>query len=357
MEIMNLISANNTLGNVSIGNVIGAATFSNQTASLRGLERILDADPLNGKRLGTFSGGITGAEGVNLAAIPFAAIDRVEVLKDGASAIYGSDAIAGVINFITRQDFSGIDATAWYGAPTRTGGGEQYQLMATAGYGDLTKDTLQRLHRRQLPEQKSPGPERAQLLAVRLHPGHQPQHDVGTDVSGLHLDRQHRQPRAFPNARRRSSWARAAVIDPSAIDGVNSIPNTKQLNLFGSARYQINQNWQAYLTGMYSHSRKRGTSSSRTRSRTRSSRPRRRAAPRTSCCRRRVRSIRPRLRSPPASTASRSTCAIAASSAATATRPTPTRQWQIVARRQGHAWNWDWDASFNYSQNKSKEQS
>ena len=79
---------------------------------------------VNGKRLGTFAGGITGAEGVNLAAIPFAAIERVEVLKDGASAIYGSDAIGGVINFIMRSDFSGVDATVWYGAPTRSGGGE-----------------------------------------------------------------------------------------------------------------------------------------------------------------------------------------------------------------------------------------
>jgi iron complex outermembrane receptor protein len=155
MEIMNLISANNSLGNVSLGNVIGATTFSNQTASLRGLSGTSTLILVNGKRLGTFSGGITGAEGVNLAAIPFAAIDRVEVLKDGASAIYGSDAIAGVINFIMRQDFSGLDATAWYGAPTRTGGGEQYQLMATAGIGDLSKDKYNAFISFNYQEQKS----------------------------------------------------------------------------------------------------------------------------------------------------------------------------------------------------------
>jgi len=146
MEIMNLISANNSAGNVSVGNVIGATTFSNQTASLRGLGGQSTLVLVNGKRLGTFAGGITGAEGVNLSAIPFAAIERVEVLKDGASAIYGSDAVGGVINFIMRQDFTGIDATAWYGAPTRSNpgasdhNGDQYQLMATAGYGDLAKD-------------------------------------------------------------------------------------------------------------------------------------------------------------------------------------------------------------------------
>src|SRR5439155_7788611 len=140
MELMNLISANNSLGNVSLPNIIGAATFSNQTASLRGLGGSSTLVLVNGKRLGTFAGGVSGAEGVNLSAIPLSAIERVEVLKDGASAIYGSDAIGGVINFIMRQDFSGVDATAWYGAPTRGGNGDQYQLSAVVGGGDLSKD-------------------------------------------------------------------------------------------------------------------------------------------------------------------------------------------------------------------------
>ena len=54
--------------------------------------------------------------------------------------IYGSDAIGGVINFIMRQDFTGVDVTAWAGAPTRSGGGDQYQFMGTVGWGDLAKD-------------------------------------------------------------------------------------------------------------------------------------------------------------------------------------------------------------------------
>jgi outer membrane receptor protein involved in Fe transport len=54
-------------------------------------------------------------------------VERVEVLRDGASAIYRSDAIAGVINFIIRQDYNGAQATAYYGAPTRSGGGSQWQ--------------------------------------------------------------------------------------------------------------------------------------------------------------------------------------------------------------------------------------
>jgi len=56
---------------------------------------------------------ISGAEGVNLSAIPLSAIERVEVLLDGASAIYGSDAIGGVINFIMKHDYQGLEVTAF----------------------------------------------------------------------------------------------------------------------------------------------------------------------------------------------------------------------------------------------------
>ena len=106
---------------------------------------------MNGKRLGTFSGAINGAEGVNLASIPFAAIERVEVLKDGASAVYGSDAIGGVINFIMRQDFTGVEATAWYGAPTRSGGGDQYQRDGDRRLRRPGEGQVQRVPLRQLP--------------------------------------------------------------------------------------------------------------------------------------------------------------------------------------------------------------
>jgi iron complex outermembrane receptor protein len=73
---------------------------------------------------------------VNLNFIPVAAIERVEVLKDGASAIYGADAMAGVINFILRKDFGGAQVTA-YGADTERGGGRRQLASATAGLAIL----------------------------------------------------------------------------------------------------------------------------------------------------------------------------------------------------------------------------
>ncbi len=66
---------------------------------------------LNGKRMPSSFGG-----SVDLNQIPITIIDHIEVLQDGASAVYGSDAIAGVINIITKKDFNGAEITAYYGA-------------------------------------------------------------------------------------------------------------------------------------------------------------------------------------------------------------------------------------------------
>ena len=71
--------------------------------------------------------------------IPLSAVDRVEILKDGASAIYGSDAIAGVINFILRKDYAGIEATGHYAA-TQHGGGNSGQAILTMGHGNPAID-------------------------------------------------------------------------------------------------------------------------------------------------------------------------------------------------------------------------
>ena len=71
-------------------------------ASLRGLGAQYTLVLINGRRLSTH--GLNG-QSVDLNSIPISAVDRIEILKDGASAIYGTDAIGGVINFILRKDF------------------------------------------------------------------------------------------------------------------------------------------------------------------------------------------------------------------------------------------------------------
>jgi len=106
------------------------------SANLRGLGGGSTLVLLNGRRLGNYA--FDGAS-VDLNSIPFAAIDRVEVLKDGASAIYGTDAIAGVINFILRKDYQGAEIAGNFSA-TQHGGGNEGQLALTAGLGDPTRD-------------------------------------------------------------------------------------------------------------------------------------------------------------------------------------------------------------------------
>ncbi len=81
-----------------------------------------------------------GGAAVNVNGIPLAAIERVEVLKDGASSIYGSDAIAGVVNFIMVKNFQGLQLGGTYGSPTDSGGGQQYNVNAIFGMGDINKD-------------------------------------------------------------------------------------------------------------------------------------------------------------------------------------------------------------------------
>jgi len=105
-------------------------------ANLRGQGADATLVLLNGRRVA--SHGLAG-QVVDLNSIPFAAIDRVEVLRDGASAVYGTDAIGGVINFITRNDYQGV--TASVGADvTQNGGGNIYQASVLAGFGDLDTD-------------------------------------------------------------------------------------------------------------------------------------------------------------------------------------------------------------------------
>jgi iron complex outermembrane receptor protein len=106
------------------------------SANLRGLGDSSTLVLLNGRRVANYAA--TGGA-VNLNFIPVAAIERVEILKDGASAIYGADAMAGVVNFVLREDFRGVQLSG-YGAATQHGGGDQRQATLAAGYGDLTAD-------------------------------------------------------------------------------------------------------------------------------------------------------------------------------------------------------------------------
>ncbi|HEY0061510.1 MAG TPA: TonB-dependent receptor [Telluria sp.] len=107
-------------------------------ANLRGLGVSSTLVLLNGRRLANFASPGDNA-GVDLNNIPAGAIARVEILKDGASAIYGTDAIGGVINFITRKDYQGLDLNSSI-AGTQEGGAGKRTASISGGMGDLSTD-------------------------------------------------------------------------------------------------------------------------------------------------------------------------------------------------------------------------
>jgi iron complex outermembrane receptor protein len=121
----------------------GATTGSISSVSLRGLTSLRTLVLINGRRIAPYGIGFTGdSVSVDVGSIPLAAIERVEILKDGASAIYGSDAIAGVVNFILRKDFQGVELALDAGR-TQGGGASSRRASITAGFGDLAQQRAQ----------------------------------------------------------------------------------------------------------------------------------------------------------------------------------------------------------------------
>jgi iron complex outermembrane recepter protein len=265
MELLQVVSANNSLGNVALSSVIGATTFSAQTASLRGLQGGHTLVLINGKRVNGFAGETQGVQGVNLAIIPFSAIERVEVLKDGASAVYGSDAIAGVINFILRSDYRGAEAQAWYGAPTRSGGGAQEQYYGSIGFGDLARDRYNVFFNASYNHQK---------------PLYQNQRDFSRDSTENFLNNlggfagssntfpgristggigmpglPHGQCGPYYNVF--VTALGSCFFDPARLDGVESISDDKNTNFFAQGKFQLTPNWQLYGHGLYGEDKNR----------------------------------------------------------------------------------------------------
>jgi len=97
----------------------GSSAQSVAQISLRGLGSGRSLILIDGRRLPPAPS--TG-QGQDLNSIPLASVERIEILSDGASAIYGSDAIGGVINIITRKDFNGVELSVGMGDPKRKGG-------------------------------------------------------------------------------------------------------------------------------------------------------------------------------------------------------------------------------------------
>jgi len=134
-EVLSTISMNQSTQSSSQS--VGSGTGGQSQADLRGIGGDKTLVLLNGRRIAShpFNG-----SSVDLNIIPISALERVEVLRDGASAIYGTDAIGGVINFITKRSVKGGSVTVEHYEPQKSGGGDESRINLSAGYGDLNKD-------------------------------------------------------------------------------------------------------------------------------------------------------------------------------------------------------------------------
>ena len=108
---------------------------------MRGLSSSQVLILLNGRRLPVNalydSSGAGAAFDIN--SLPIGAIEQIQILKDGGSALYGADAVAGVINFITKTDYQGIEVGGSWGRSSR-GDGTEKRAGLSAGFGDLSSD-------------------------------------------------------------------------------------------------------------------------------------------------------------------------------------------------------------------------
>ncbi|MEQ3440441.1 MULTISPECIES: TonB-dependent receptor [unclassified Pseudoalteromonas] len=133
------IASNSNDGLGSNAGIVGGEERGNNGASSANLRQQGAGSTLvllNGRRVA--SHGLKGAS-VDLNSIPFAAIERVEVLRDGASAVYGTDAIGGVINFILKKDYQGVQLNGFTDI-TEAGGGNISRFSILGGTGDLNND-------------------------------------------------------------------------------------------------------------------------------------------------------------------------------------------------------------------------
>ena len=222
------------------------------SANLRGLGDASTLVLLNGRRAANYaaSGGA-----VNLNFIPVAAIERVEILKDGASAIYGADAMAGVINFILRKDFRGAQISA-YDAQPQQDGGNQSQLNLTLGYGDLATDRINAF--------VTASYQKDNVLPARDRAFSRTAYRPDEGINGLNRETYPANIRTESTTFINPSYATGCLPpvalpipgtgmcghDPLSV--VNLIPPSERTNVLGGATWQLDADNQLYAQYLYS---------------------------------------------------------------------------------------------------------
>ena len=138
-DVLRAISANS--GNSYNEQYTGSFSAGTSGLSLRGIGQQNTLILVNGRRVASYATAQDLQQTfVDLNSLPMAAVQRIEVLKDGASSVYGSDAVAGVVNIILYKEFTGTDITAQWGGSTQGTGQHERSAALQTGFGKLGED-------------------------------------------------------------------------------------------------------------------------------------------------------------------------------------------------------------------------
>lgn len=235
-----------------------------QTASVHAIGTNYTLVLLNGRRIAPYT---TGSS-VNLASIPLSAVERVEILTDGASALYGSDAIAGVVNFILKKNQQDWNIEATYSTPGKSPNGSTSNIAVSKGFGSLDKEGYNVLLAYSHDEQTELNAlDRSFSALGGVHP---------FTENGKRYTQYQLSSNSIPGniTARRSGGLSSVAFNPAFVnDGkcgaantfnvgnrclfnyaatVQDLPALKRDGLFGSVNYQINQETKFFAEAMYS---------------------------------------------------------------------------------------------------------
>jgi iron complex outermembrane receptor protein len=239
------------LGGGSQGGILNQNLNNGSSLNLRGLGPDATLTLINGRRVAY--DGVN--QGVDLSAIPLAAIDRIEIVADGASANYGSDAVGGVANIILRRNLEGVTASARLGGAT-DGGNEQQQYSVVGGHRWSTGGVIatvehdrstaitarNRSYTAGLDDSATLVPEQRQYSAVvsayqRLNEAI----EIGLD--GLFNDRQSERATAFRTTTNAST--NGQIVEP----------RVRSFAVTPSIRWDLVSGWRASFVGTYAENR------------------------------------------------------------------------------------------------------
>ena len=234
-------------GGVQGGSENVAATSA---LNLRGLGPDATLTLINGHRV-AYDG---AAQGVDISAIPLAALERIEIVPDGASALYGSDAVGGVANVILRKDFDGVVTSARIGGATDGGAfAEQYDVVTGSKWGsggfmlaaDFNRSTevaaAQRSYTEQLNRSSTLLPYQKQYSGVfNAHQTLSPSLEFGLDAQ---------------YSRRDSRFSNPTTITSDARTNGNIYsPRATSYSVSPVVNASVGRNWKVSLAGTYSRS-------------------------------------------------------------------------------------------------------